>query len=373
MRILVFSWRDPRHPTAGGAEQVMHEHMKGWVAGGHDVTLFASRVKGLPSEETIDGVGIIRRGIQYFGVQIAGFFYYLKNSGNFDLVVDQFHGLPFFTPLYVHKPILAVIQEVAREVWLKNELPFPLNFICGWIGYIGEPFIFIFYRKIFFMTGSASAKKSLMKVGISEKRIEVVEHGVIVKRPIPFPKKEKVKTIMFLGAISKDKGIEDALKTFAILNSKGNFRFWIVGKSSEFYKKLIVDTASSLGFSKNLTYFGFVSDKKKFELLARSHVMINPSLLEGFGLVNIEANVVGTPVVAYTSAGLTDSVKNGVSGILCKRNIPEELAKEVFELLEDDKKYRKLQKGAINWSKSFSWDRSKKKSLGLIKKLVFRK
>jgi len=34
MNILVFSWRDPKHPTAGGAEQVMHEHMKGWIAAG---------------------------------------------------------------------------------------------------------------------------------------------------------------------------------------------------------------------------------------------------------------------------------------------------------------------------------------------------
>ncbi len=370
MNILVFSWRDPKHPTAGGAEQVMHEHMRGWVNAGHRVTLFASRVKGLPRMETIDGVRIVRGGIQYFGVQIAGFIYYLRSRKNFDLIVDQFHGLPFFTPLYINKPILAVIQEVAGKVWLKNELPFPLNHIFGVIGYLGEPALFLFYRKTRFMTGSESAKKSLIKVGISSKNIDVINHGIIIERPRPFPVKEKTKTIIFLGAISKDKGIEDVLRTFSILNKKGNYKFWIVGKSSGFYEKYINDSALLMGISSNLTCFGFVSQKRKFELLARAHVMINPSLLEGFGLVNIEANAMGTPVVAYSSLGLVDSVKNGVGGVLCKRNTPEELAREVSAILKNKSIYEKLRKGGIFWSKKFDWKRSKKLSCDLIDRIA---
>ncbi len=361
MNILVFSWRDPRHPTAGGAEQVMHEHMKGWVEAGHNITLFSSRVIGLPGEETIDGVKIIRKGIQYFGVQIAGFLYYLKNRKSFDLVVDQFHGLPFFTPLYVRKPKLAVIQEVAREVWLKNEFPFPFNLIVGIIGYFGEPFIFIFYRNIPFMTGSDSAKTSLVKVGIPSKNIEIINHGVIVEKLKPMPAKEKDKTVMFLGAISKDKGIDDVLETFEVLEKIGKFNFWIAGRASEVYKRMLRN--------KKLKYFGFVSEKKKFELLARAHVLINPSLLEGWGLVNIEANAMGTPVVAYNSPGLVDSVNDGVSGVICKENSPEEMAKNVYMILEDKKLYKKLQNGAINWSKKFDWQLAKKLSLALIERI----
>ena len=131
MRILVFSWRDPKHPLAGGAEQVMHEHMKGWVKAGHEVTLFSSRFKNLPEEETIDGINIIRQGYQYIGVQITGFIYFLKNRSKFDLVIDQFHGLPFFTPLYIRIPKLAVIQETAGKVWFLNHLPWPLNWLVG--------------------------------------------------------------------------------------------------------------------------------------------------------------------------------------------------------------------------------------------------
>ncbi len=369
MNILVFSWRDPKHPTAGGAEQVMHEHMKGWIAAGHKVTLFSSRIVGLSANETIDGVKIVRRGIQYFGVQVEGFLYYLNNFKKFDLVVDQFHGLPFFTPLYVSKPKLAVIQEIAREVWLKNEFPFPFNLIVGLIGYFGEPFIFILYRNTVFMTGSNSAKESLVKVGIPSNNIQIVNHGVIVEQLRPMPVKEKEKTVMFLGAISKDKGIDDVLETFAELSKIGTYKFWIVGRSSDFYRKLIKDSAKKFGFSKELTYFGFVDQKKKFELLARAYILINPSFLEGWGLVNIESNAVGTPVVAYNSQGLVDSVMDGKSGVICRENSPQELAKNVAKILEDKTLYKRLQTGALNWSKKFDWKTSKKLSLALIEEI----
>ena len=75
MNILVFSWRDPKHPKAGGAEQVMHEHMKGWVAAGHNVTLFSSKTDKSSPEETLDKINIVRRGYEYVGVQIAAFWF----------------------------------------------------------------------------------------------------------------------------------------------------------------------------------------------------------------------------------------------------------------------------------------------------------
>lgn len=373
MRILVFSWRDPRHPLAGGAEQVMHEHMKGWIAAGHKVTLFSSRFNNSSEEEVIDNVKIIRKGYQYWGVQFAAFFYYLKNKENYDLVVDQFHGLPFFTPLYVGKPKLAVIQETAGKVWLLNPLPWPLNLIVGIIGYLGEPLLFIPYRNTSFMTGSESAKEGVAKFGIPLKNIAVVPHGVMVTRPVTDFKKEKQQTIVFLGVLSKDKGIEDALRCFSKLSQKGNFQFWVIGKpDTADYGKRIEKMAKDLDLEGKVKFWGFVSQEKKFELLARAHLLINPSVREGWGLVNIEANSMGIPVVAYSSPGLVDSVKDGLSGILCTDNTdntPEVLAENVLRVLSCDDLYNKLQEGAIKWSSNFTWKASVNQSLTLIEKL----
>lgn len=370
MNILVFSWRDPKHPLAGGAEQVMHEHMKGWLSVGHKVTLFTSKTKGVPEEEVLDEVKIIRKGYQYWGVQLAGFLYYLRNRHEYDFVVDQFHGIPFFTPLYARKPKMAVIQEPAKEVWLRNPLPFPLNWLVGLIGYLGEPLIFLSYKRTFFITGSQSAKEELASYGISKKNVKVVPHGVIVKESSPRPKKEKVPTVMFLGILSKDKGVEDALKCFSLLDKNGKYQFWIAGKpETESYGKRIERLVLKSGIQRKVKFWGYVDDPKKFNLLARAHLLVNPSIREGWGLVNIEANAVGTPVVAYRSVGLVDSVKEGQSGLIVEENTPEKLTEVIERLMKDEAGYNKLVKGAFSWSDSFDWEKSRKLSTRIIERL----
>src|SRR3989344_2743543 len=374
MNILVFSWRGPKHPKAGGAEQVMLEHFKGWIKAGHKVTHFSSKMPGLPNKEILDGIEIIRGGYQYLGVVIAGFFYYLKNRQRFDLVVDEFHGVPFFTPLYVKKPKIAVIQEVARSVWFLNPLSWPLNWIVGLIGFFGEPLVFLFYRDVPFMTGSLSAKKDLIKMGISSKSITVVQHGVITREKAKSEKWEKAKekTVVFLGVLSKDKGIEEAIRCFAILHQRNpTWNFWIVGRSeTPQYGEKMAELVSKLGLSKKTKFWGYVSQEQKFELLSKAHVLVNPSVHEGWGLVNIEANGMGTPVVAYKSPGLVDSVKDGKSGVICLENTLESLAAQVLKIMDDKSFYDSLCKGALEWSSNFDWKKSSALSVSLIKKLA---
>ncbi len=371
MNILVFSWRDPKHPLAGGAEQVMHEHMKGWVGAGHKVTLFTSHFSGGSRKENVDGVLVIRRGFQYLGVHFLGCFWYLFGKHQrFDLVVDQFHGIPFFTPLYVRVPKLAVLQEVAREVWFISQMPKSLGWLVGWFCYLLEPFFFIMYKKIPFMVGSDSAKKDLVKFGVPPTDVTIVSHGVLVKKPVPMPPKEHKKTIIFLGALARDKGIEDAIKVFAILSKKKDFNFWVVGKGPPDYLVYLKGLTEVLDISKQVSFWGFVSTEKKFELLAKAHVMVNPSIREGWGLVNIEANSMGTPVVAYKSPGLIDSIKSGVSGIFCVENTPKALAEAVYVLLTNTKRLATMSGTAVDWSKRFSWKQARVQSLQLIKEVV---
>ena len=76
MNILILSWRGPGHPNEGGAELVTMEHAKAWVKAGHDVTVFTSSFDDAKKKENINGVEIIRKGGQVFGVHIAAFFWY---------------------------------------------------------------------------------------------------------------------------------------------------------------------------------------------------------------------------------------------------------------------------------------------------------
>lgn len=372
MNILVFSWRDPKHPLAGGAEQVMHEHMKGWVSAGHAVTMFSAHYKTGLRRENIDGVAVMRYGYQIFGVHIMACLWYIFiNKTKFDLVVDQFHGIPFFTPVFVRVKKLAVLQELAKEVWLTNPLVRPLNMVFGWAGYLLERYFFLFYKQVPFMVGSKSTKQELMSMGISEANITIVPHGVLLDLPKPLPHKEKQNTIVFLGALTKDKGIEDAVNAFALINKdEGNFKFWILGKGSDGYIKHLRNMVVKLGLSSKVDFFGYVSQSEKFELLAKAHLLVNPSFREGWGLVNIEANAVMTPVVAYPSQGLVDSVQNNINGVLCEKNTPWSMKDSVLKILHNKEFYQKLQKGGLEWSRKFTWNNSRKLSLRLIEKIT---
>jgi len=369
MNILILSWRGPGHPQAGGAEISTHEHAKGWVKAGHKVTLFTSYYPNSKKQERVDGIYIIRRGNQYLDVHMQAIWWYIfGNHPKFDLVVDQFHGIPFFTPFFVRAKKLAFIHETAKEVWSLNEFPPPFNFFVSIFGNILEPLIFAFYKKIPFMTVSDSTKNDLSDFGINKQNVMVIHNGVYV--PKISEKKEDKTTVVYLGVLTRDKGIETALEVFQRLQERiEDIKFWVVGKGNERYVRFLKSKADSLRIT-DIKFWGYVDETEKFRLLSKSHILINPSIKEGWGIVVIEAAAMGTPTVAFSVPGLKDSIINGKTGYLSKKLTAEGLASKSFELLEDDKKLASMRNNAVSWSKRFSWEKSSAQSLNLINKLV---
>jgi|SRR5882724_414499 len=369
MNILILNWRDPKNPNAGGAEIVTHEYAKAWTKAGHQVTLFTAFFQGAKRKETIDEVTIIREGQSVFGVQFAAFRWYVfKKHEKFDIVIDQFHGIPFFTPLYVKEKKLAFIHEVTKNVWKLNPWPRPFNLIPYYIGSIAEPWIFkLFYRNIPFMTVSQSTKNELIEWGIPEKNITIIYNGTTYPIANKYLTKEKTKTVIFLGALSIDKGITDALEVFAAINKQDpHCQFWIVGKSDERHRKIVTDLSNQFGIANKIKMWGYVSEQKKFELLQKAHILLNPSEREGWGLVIIEAASQLTPSVVYDVPGLRDSVKNGMTGIVIKQKDPEETATAIMALINDEKKYKKFQEACQKWAQQFTWKRATKQALTLL-------
>lgn len=365
MNILILNWRDIKHPQAGGAEISTHEHAKRWVKEGHSVIQFSSAAPGEKEKEIIDAIQVIRRGNMYT-VHLRAFFYYLFNLRNsIDLVVDEFHAIPFFTPLYVQAKKIAFIHETAEEIWFKNS-SFPINIL----GFLFEPLFFKLYRNIPFMTVSESTKKDLKKFGIQEKQIYVIHNGIHTRHTSS--KKEKKPTILYLGRLAKDKGTKDAFNAFFLIQKKIiDAKLWVVGKEeTPGYKRELEELAKKLGIEKKVTFFNYVTDEDKYNLLKKSWILIHPSIKEGWGLTVIEAAAQGTPTVAYDTAGLRDSIINKKTGLLVSRKTPEELAKKIIMVVEDKIMYNNLNKNALKWSKKFTWKDAADKSLELIRQII---
>ena len=369
MNILILSWRSPGHPNEGGAEQVTLEHAKAWVKAGHDVVWFSSEYSGGKIQESKDGIIIIRKGGYIVGVRWQAFLWYLFGKHpKFDLVIDEFHGIPFFTPLFVRGRKMAFIHEVAKEVWRLNPWPRPFNLIPSIFGTLLEPYIFKFlYKKIPFMTVSESTKEDLIKWGIPRKNILVVHNGVTIRKTKAGITKSPTKTALFLGAISKDKGVFDAVKIFSLIERKDEgWQYWIVGKGDKTIVEELKKYIKELELTGKVKIFGFVDNVKKFSLLEKAHVMINPSIREGWGLVNIEAAYCETPVFGYEVSGMKDSIRHGKTGILAKVRDTQYLSEQVIKLVSDSTKYNAYRKASKNWASKFSWERSNRESLELV-------
>lgn len=363
MNVALLNWRDPKHPLAGGAEISLYYHAQFWISKGMQVTWFASRFPGAKEKEVIDGITVVRKGTHYTFFLHFLVFYLSGKVKNIDLIIDCFHFIPFFTPLYVRKrPVIALINEVAAEVWFENLPALPAH-----IGYRLEPYFLKLYKGKEFIVGSDSAKKDLVKNGIISKKIHVINHGFtpyVAKRA---RKKSKLPSMVFLARISKDKGIEDALAVVSLLKKDfKDIQLNIIGKAeSEAYLEHVKELVKEKGLEDNCIFCGFVSEEVKYNIIASSWILLHPSKKEGWGLNVIEANSVGTPAVGYRVAGLIDSIIDNKTGLLSDVTT-QSLYKTVKRLFNNKKQYASLSNNAVEWSKNFSWKKAGEKSYNLL-------
>lgn len=321
MRILIFNWKDLRHPAAGGAEVYTHEIAKAWVSAGHEVTIFAARVRDAPATEHVDGVRIVRGGGR-IGVYRAGRrFYAREGPGRFDLVIDEVNTKPFACPGFVRDaPVVALIFQLAVEMW-DEAFPWPL----GWIGRRWlEPAWLRPYSGVPVLTISASSKRSLESVGLRD--VHLVPVGLEVAPPQGVVKEDRP-TVVFVGRLAHGKRPHDVLRAFEIAQrDEPDLQLWMVGTGP-------LESKVRRSAGPGVTVFGRGSEGEKLELLARAHVLAVTSIREGWGLVVSEAAAVGTPSVAYAVPGLVDSV--GAAGGTLVDQSPAALARGLLERVRD--------------------------------------
>lgn len=366
MNILILNWKDIKHPTSGGAEIVTFEHARRWIKAGHSVTWLSSSFKNAAKKEIIDGIEVNRFG-NIYQIYLYAPFFYLFGGRKFDFVIDEVHGIPFFTPLYVRKPTLVLIHEVAGEIW-NYMYSFPFNYL----GHALERFYLFLYRNKDFWTDCNATIDELVSFGIKRRAcvsIPCPSNALVIDKPVD--KKEPL-TFVSVSRIVKMKGIEEVIKAFALINQKfPNSKLLIIGggekKYINFLKKEIV---SKNNISKKVEFMGYVDDKEKLSILRKSFLLLHASVKEGWGIVVIEAASQSTPSVVYDVPGLNESVKNNLTGVVLRKNSPEEMANAVFRLIGQKNTYRKYQKNCLKWAKSLNWDNESKRSLKLINRII---
>ncbi len=122
--------------------------------------------------------------------------------------------------------------------------------------------------------------------------------------------------VVVLSRLVPHKQVEHVLEVAARLRGRHPaLRVDVVGDG--WWRDRLQARTAELGVGDLVTFHGHVDDEARDRLLARSWVMVLPSVTEGWGIAVTEAAAQGTPTIGYrSSGGLTESVTDGVTGWL---------------------------------------------------------
>ena len=355
MKIVWFSWKDIKHPEAGGAEIVSYNLMKRLVSDGHDVTLLTAQYSTASTDE-IDGIKIRRAGNRftvYFKTRQIYKKYFL---GNTDLVVDEMNTVPFGAAFFAKTRSILFVHQLARKVWFY-QMFWPLS----WIGYMAEPvYLWVIskkYKRI--ITISASTRQDLQRYGFLSKNIKIIRLGIELQPLNKLTKKASLSTILFLGALRPMKRTIDAVKAFEYArDSNPDLNMKIAGDSSAPYGQETIRYIAQSRHKEAIDLLGRVDNATRLKLMREAGVIVVTSIKEGWGLIVTEANSQGTPAAAYDIDGLRDSVQDRQTGLLAPSGKPEILGKAINELLSNPKRYEEIRQKAWENSKQHTFENS---------------
>lgn len=118
----------------------------------------------------------------------------------------------------------------------------------------------------------------------------------------------------------------------------------------------LVKLAAELGISDVVTFRPPLAQRDLADWYRASSVVVVPSHSESFGLVALEAQACGTPVVAARVGGLTTAVRHGYSGLLVNGHDPRAYATVLADLLASPDLRERLGIGAVAHARGFGWD-----------------
>lgn len=366
-RITFIAWKDIRNPAAGGAELLQHELSRRFVRDGDRVLHLVPGFDGAPEEETLDGIRIRRVGRNVLSfLRLRGVFRreFLDST---DLLFDAFNcvGSGACLDLPPDRTFLFV-YHVQGRMW-RYQTSF--HGVPGWImpavtagGWFVERAQLRHLARRYpgrVVTISESTERDLAAHGFSRDRMTRIPVG-IRGRPLDrldqsLPKAGRF-TVILIGP-RKSKRPDHSLRAFALLRqARPGSELVVAGWGTE--TEALRRQAARLGLGDAVRWAGRVSDEQRNELLQTAHVLVTTPVKEGWGIIVVEANAMGTPAIGYDVPGLRDALAFG-NGSLCAET-PEAMAAELVRLhdLWRDRPadYETLRKRSLDAARPITFD-----------------
>jgi len=334
----------------GGAERRYFEIAKR-LAKKHDVTVYSLNLQGNKKEQEIENVKIKRLGLKHPMThrslpQLVTYVPALLKAldSEYD-VIDSNQGIASFTGIskkIIRRPMVATFHDIYWNQWKDYFSPY-----TSFFGKTME----VAWSRIHYDTiiaNSLQTRNKLERLGFATK-IEVILSGIDLDM-INSVKTKKENKIVFVGRLVKYKNADILIRTFSeIKKDVKDLKLTIVGEGPE--KRNLQNLAKKLGVK--VEFKGFLPEKEKIREIKSSKILVNPSTIEGLGLIMLESMACGTVPIGLDLDCYKEFCNKKNSVVVKSMN---SIQNEMINILNYSKKTKKMARQGIKTSKKFSWD-----------------
>lgn len=172
--------------------------------------------------------------------------------------------------------------------------------------------------------------------------------------------------IVSIGRMEWEKGFEDLIDIVNLVKKDiPNIKLYLMGDGS--LKPELIHKVKELSLTNNIIFTGFIPKNEMAKYLVQAKLYVMTSHTESFGLVLLEAMSYGIPCIAFDSADGAKELLKQSRGILITNRDKSNMAKEIINLLDNNKELTALSNKSIEYAKNYLPDKVKNKWLNILK------
>lgn len=209
---------------------------------------------------------------------------------------------------------------------------------------------------------SSFTQKSLLEIGVASNKISIIPYGSPIEYFQPEPKSDAVFRVLFVGRVGPRKGVHYLLQAWKELKLP-EAELLLLG-INEFPNGWLSS------YESQFTYIAPVPHHSLSSYYNQASVLVFPSLVEGFGLVLLEAMACGIPVITTPNTGGPDMITDGVEGFIIPIRDVEALKEKLDWCYTHPEELKQMQKAAFCKAHCLTWEKYRQKLACQIQKIL---
>jgi glycosyltransferase involved in cell wall biosynthesis len=357
-----------------------------------DITVYSGTKAGFKEPAAIDGVNFVPSYSTDRIFPLDNWFFnrsLTKKAGTIDTDVYEAHAVSGYgfpktlQKLGINKPFIHTIHGVLADEYEKaknNGYPTVrgriANYFMHRLAKLEEETA---ENATLIVTISNYSLEKIQKLyGVDRSKVRIVPNGVDLERFKPMEAGAVRRQfglgnepcVLFVGSLIPRKGlpflVEAAKK---IVKQNAETKFLIVGDGP--LKNQLVDSLESVNLLGNFKFLGNLKNEMLPSVYNSADVFVLPSIQEGQGIVLLEAQASGKPVVAFDVGGVNEATRNGETSLLVKKGSTSELADALLKLLGDASLRERMGiNGRRFVTENFTWDICAQKMLKVYREAL---